>query len=52
MALFRTLNEEGITIVLVTHEHDIAAHAKREVRFLDGLIVSDVTTTSVERSPC
>ena len=53
MALFRELNDEGITIVLVTHEHDIAAHAKRQVRFLDGLIVSDMTTTpQSERHPC
>lgn len=52
MALFRELNDEGITIVLVTHEHDIAAHAKREVRFLDGLIVTDMTTPQSERHPC
>jgi putative ABC transport system ATP-binding protein len=45
MALFSQLNDEGITIVLVTHEADIAAHAQRQVRFLDGLIVSDVQTT-------
>ena len=41
MRLFGKLNAEGITIVLVTHEPDIAAHAKRQVRFLDGQIVSD-----------
>ncbi len=41
MALFGELNREGITIVLVTHEQDIAAHARRQVRFLDGHIVSD-----------
>jgi putative ABC transport system ATP-binding protein len=44
MALFGELNREGITIVLVTHEPDIAAHAKRQVRFLDGRIVSDQRT--------
>ena len=44
MALFSELNREGITIVLVTHEPDIAAHARRQVRFLDGHIVSDVLT--------
>lgn len=42
MALFRRLNEEhGITIVLVTHEEDVAAYARRHIRFLDGRIASD-----------
>ena len=44
MRLFGELNAEGITIVLVTHEPDIAAHAKRQVRFLDGKLVSDHLT--------
>jgi len=44
MALFEDLNREGITIVLVTHEADIAQHAKRQVRFHDGRIVSDHAT--------
>ena len=44
MRLFAELNSEGITIVLVTHEPDIAAHARRQVRFLDGQIVSDQCT--------
>ncbi len=43
MTLFEELNREGITIVLVTHEEDIAHHAKRKVRFFDGRIVSDQT---------
>jgi putative ABC transport system ATP-binding protein len=47
MRLFGELNAEGITIVLVTHEPDIAAHAKRQVRFLDGEIVSDQLTAAV-----
>lgn len=41
MELFDNLNKEGITIVLVTHETDIAEHASRQVRFLDGKIVHD-----------
>jgi putative ABC transport system ATP-binding protein len=41
MALFDKLNGDGNTIVLVTHEEDIAAHARRIVRLLDGLIVDD-----------
>jgi putative ABC transport system ATP-binding protein len=41
MALFDQLNADGNTIVVVTHEEEIARHAKREVRLLDGRIVSD-----------
>jgi putative ABC transport system ATP-binding protein len=42
LSLLRRLNDErGITIVLVTHEEDIAAYAKRQVRFRDGRIHSD-----------
>ncbi len=44
MRLFGELNADGITIVLVTHEPDIAEHAGRQVRFLDGRIVSDHLT--------
>jgi putative ABC transport system ATP-binding protein len=44
MGLFEALNQEGITIVLVTHEPDIARHAKRQVRFFDGRIASDQAT--------
>ena len=50
MRLFDELNREGITIVLVTHEPDIAQHAKRQVKFLDGQIVSDQLTERMERS--
>jgi len=43
MAIFQKLNQERkITVVLVTHELDIAAHASRSVQFRDGRIVSDV----------
>ena len=41
MAIFQELNAAGITIVMVTHETDIARHAKRIVRFRDGHIVGD-----------
>lgn len=47
MALFGALNKEGITIVLVTHETDIAEHASRQVRFLDGVIVQDTRSDSI-----
>lgn len=46
MQLFDQLNKDGITIVIVTHEADIAEHAKRQVRFLDGRIVQDSLTES------
>lgn len=42
MALLKSLNEtRRLTIVLVTHEEDIAAYAQRQVRFIDGRIASD-----------
>jgi len=41
MALFEDLYQRGNTIILVTHERDIAAHARRTVRLRDGLIESD-----------
>lgn len=42
MRIFQRLNEQNITIMLVTHEHDIAQYAKRIVTFRDGRIRSDV----------
>jgi len=41
MELFTRLNADGITVVLVTHEFDIAAYAKRLIRFVDGQITHD-----------
>ena len=41
MKLLRDLNRQGRTIVLITHEADIAAFASRVVRLRDGVIVSD-----------
>ena len=45
ISLFSRLNqEEGVTLVIVTHDHEIAAMAPRRVEIIDGSIVSDSTT--------
>lgn len=41
MEIFQALNDSGITVVLITHERDIAAYAKRNITFRDGKIVKD-----------
>ena len=45
MAIFQELNDEGKTVVLITHEQDISEHAKRVVTFRDGKVLSDVPVT-------
>ena len=40
MAIFTQLNQEGITVILVTHEHDVAEKSRRIIKFCDGKIVS------------
>ena len=50
MEQFSQLNEEGQTIVLVTHEHDIAEYAKRQVHLRDGMIERDFLNEPVETS--
>ncbi|MBS1200665.1 MAG: macrolide transporter ATP-binding protein [Proteobacteria bacterium] len=49
MRMFDELYSSGQTIILVTHEDDIAAHARRTVRLRDGLIESDVTNGARRR---
>ncbi len=44
MALFDRLHEQGNTIVLVTHEHDIAEYAHRVIHIRDGQVFSDQKT--------
>ena len=44
MALFETLHQQGQTIILVTHEPDIAAHAKRQIVLRDGKVASDASS--------
>jgi putative ABC transport system ATP-binding protein len=42
LELFEKLNQEGRTIIMVTHENEVAAHAKRVLRLRDGLLQSDM----------
>ncbi len=45
MGIFQQLNERGITIVMVTHEQDIASYAQRNVVMRDGIVLSDKIVT-------
>ena len=51
MGIFQALNDEGKTVVLVTHEEDIAEHCRRILRFKDGIIVSDDAVTDRRIAP-
>lgn len=46
MELFVKLNREGLTIILVTHEPDIAAYSRRHIHFLDGRVIRDEAARS------
>jgi putative ABC transport system ATP-binding protein len=50
MALFDALYEKGNTIIVVTHERDIALHCHRVIRLLDGQVANDQTASEYEKS--
>jgi putative ABC transport system ATP-binding protein len=50
MALFQELNDQGITILIVTHEQDIAAYARRIVEVRDGRLIRDEPVSSRRRA--
>ena len=48
MGLLQELNHQGMTVVLVTHELDVARHARRVLHFLDGAVVKDEANAMAE----
>ncbi|MGE0878603.1 MAG: ABC transporter ATP-binding protein [Acidimicrobiia bacterium] len=51
LSIFDQLNLMGRSVVVITHEHDVAAHAKRVVRLRDGLVIEDRRQASVDGAP-
>jgi macrolide transport system ATP-binding/permease protein len=50
LRVFQQLNAEGITVLLVTHDPNVAAYADRTIHIVDGLVANDETTALVPRS--
>jgi putative ABC transport system ATP-binding protein len=51
LALFDSLNVQGRTLIVITHEDEVAAHAKRVVRLRDGQVTTDERRVGVRRWP-
>ena len=45
MGIFQQLNDRGITVIMVTHEEDIASYARRNVMMRDGMVKTDRAVT-------
>lgn len=50
MDIFQSLNQSGITVILITHEKDIAGYAKRNITFRDGKIVKDEIVSNPKKA--
>ena len=50
MAIFQRLNDEGITVIVVTHEADVAQYASRRILFRDGKVIEDAPVTDRRRA--
>jgi putative ABC transport system ATP-binding protein len=50
MGIFQKLNDEGITLIVVTHEPDIAEYAERRIVFRDGRVIEDAAVKSRRRA--
>ena len=50
MGIFQSLNDDGITVILVTHERDIADYAARQILFRDGRVIEDRPTPNRHRA--
>ncbi len=50
LALLEELNADGATILVITHDHDLAGRLPRQVQVLDGRIVNDTTEAGAEGS--
>jgi len=51
MNIFQRLNDDGITVIVVTHEPDVAQYAARRILFRDGRVIEDAPVTDRRRSP-